>query len=133
MANVYQKQRSVNVVSVIRLRSLVKFGNSTNPTYDQYDVIYWSTIETNIGMICTCLPTMRLMLVRLFPKIIGSGTRSGGYATGTSASLGKGVSGGNYDLSERGTGKGKSWTRIGMFPTTCTLDDSRSVSMKLIC
>lgn len=30
-------------------------------------------MEVNIGIICTCLPTVRLILQRMFPKILSSG------------------------------------------------------------
>jgi hypothetical protein len=32
----------------------------------------WSTIEINVGIICACMPAIRLLLLRTFPKIIGS-------------------------------------------------------------
>ncbi|KAL1854458.1 hypothetical protein VTK73DRAFT_8740 [Phialemonium thermophilum] len=64
----------VTVVSILRLRSLVTFANSSNPTWDNYDVVLWSTVELNVGYICACMPTTRLMLVRLFP-ILGGSTR----------------------------------------------------------
>ena len=40
------------------------------------DVSIWSTIEINIGIICACMPTLRLILVRLFPFL--GGTRNTG-------------------------------------------------------
>ncbi|KAM3550434.1 hypothetical protein ARSEF4850_008348 [Beauveria asiatica] len=67
----------VTVVSILRLRSLVGFANSNNPTWDQWEVAYWSTIEVNIGMICTCLPSLRLLLLRLFPGLLGNTIASG--------------------------------------------------------
>ncbi|KAM3534879.1 hypothetical protein MY4038_001780 [Beauveria bassiana] len=67
----------VTVVSILRLRSLVGFANSNNPTWDQWEVAYWSTIEVNIGMICTCLPSLRLLLIRLFPGLLGNTIASG--------------------------------------------------------
>jgi hypothetical protein len=35
-------------------------------------VSIWSTVEINVGMICACMPSLRLLLVRLFPKMLGS-------------------------------------------------------------
>ncbi|UNI16606.1 hypothetical protein JDV02_003033 [Purpureocillium takamizusanense] len=66
----------VTVVSILRLQSLILFANSNNPTWDQWETAYWSIIEVNVGMICTCLPSLRLILVRLFPKIFGSSRRA---------------------------------------------------------
>lgn len=67
---------SVTVISVLRLRSLVTFGaNSLNPTWEFFDVSMWSNIEINVGIICICMPALRLLLVRLFPKILGTTQR----------------------------------------------------------
>ncbi|KJZ75364.1 hypothetical protein HIM_05290 [Hirsutella minnesotensis 3608] len=52
------------VVSILRLQSLVSFANSKNPTWDQWTTAFWSTLEVNIGSICTSLPTLRVMFSR---------------------------------------------------------------------
>jgi hypothetical protein len=62
----------VTIVSVLRLQALVHFGDSSNPTWDQFDVINWSTIEINVGIICACMPSIRVVLVRIFPRVFGS-------------------------------------------------------------
>ncbi|CZR69469.1 related to integral membrane protein PTH11 [Phialocephala subalpina] len=69
----------VTVVSIVRLQFLVNLGSSTNPTFDQIDVSIWSTVEINIGIICTCMPSLRLFLVRLFPVLGGSSHNKSGY------------------------------------------------------
>jgi hypothetical protein len=66
-------------VSIIRLQFLVDLGSSTNPTFDQTDVSIWSTVEINVGIICTCMPSLRLFLVRLFPVLGGSSHNTRGY------------------------------------------------------
>jgi len=89
---------SVTVVSGLRLKSLVHFAASNNPTWDQADVINWSNIEINVGIICACMPALRVILVHMFPKILGStkgtsqpeyynkyGSRSQGMGGGASA------------------------------------------------
>jgi hypothetical protein len=63
---------SVTVVSIIRLRALVTFAKSNNPTWDNFPVSLWSTVEISVGIMCTCMPTLRLLLVRLFPVLGGS-------------------------------------------------------------
>jgi hypothetical protein len=75
-------------VSILRLQSLVHFAKSTNPTWDQWDVANWSTIEVNVGLICLCMPSIRVILVRLFPRILGSSNRSMAYANGNTSALG---------------------------------------------
>ena len=63
----------MTIVSILRLKSLLKFGaDSTNPTMDFYAVGIWSTVEITVGMICACLPSLRLLLAHLFPKIMGT-------------------------------------------------------------
>ncbi|KAK4099846.1 hypothetical protein N658DRAFT_516969 [Parathielavia hyrcaniae] len=71
----------VTVVSIVRLRALVLFGKSSNPTWDNFPVSLWSTVEISVGIICTCMPTLRLLLVRLFPVLGGSsyGPSANGY------------------------------------------------------
>ncbi|KAL7947901.1 hypothetical protein V8C42DRAFT_268966 [Trichoderma barbatum] len=60
------------VVSILRFQSLVHFSNSANPTWDHWNIAWWSTIEVNISIICTCLPSIRLILAHMFPRVIGS-------------------------------------------------------------
>ncbi|KHO11326.1 mannosyl phosphorylinositol ceramide synthase SUR1 [Metarhizium robertsii ARSEF 23] len=62
----------VTVVSILRLQSLLYFYSSENPTWDLWHTAWWSTIEINIGLICACLPTVRLILVRMCPRVFGS-------------------------------------------------------------
>lgn len=63
---------SVTIVSILRLQSLVHFANSKNPTWDQWGVMAWSTVEINVGIICACMPAIRVILVRFFPRVFGS-------------------------------------------------------------
>lgn len=62
----------VTVVSIIRLASLVEFRESQNLTWDYWGVSLWSTVEITVGIICACMPSMRLILVRVAPKIFGT-------------------------------------------------------------
>lgn len=65
------------MVSILRLHSLVKFGGSVNATWDSLSASVWSAVELSVGMICTCLPTVRILIVRLFPIMGGTTMRSG--------------------------------------------------------
>lgn len=67
---------SFTVVSILRLPSLVYLGTSSNPTWDLYFIMWWSTFEINIGIICSCLPVMRLVLVCLWPSVFSSSSSS---------------------------------------------------------
>ncbi|KAK9774087.1 hypothetical protein AB5N19_06922 [Seiridium cardinale] len=55
----------VTIVSIVRLTSLIRMENSTNLTWDYFDVLLWSTVEVMVGIICTCMPVLRLMFVRV--------------------------------------------------------------------
>lgn len=72
LINLLANTTSVTVVSCLRLQSLVLFATSNNPTWDQSEVVNWSNIEVNVGIICACLPTIRVILVRFFPNIMGT-------------------------------------------------------------
>ncbi|KAF5700543.1 integral membrane protein PTH11 [Fusarium mundagurra] len=62
----------VTVVSILRLRYLVAFGNSSNPTWDSYDTCYWSVIELNVGIWCACMPNLRVLMLKTFPRLQSS-------------------------------------------------------------
>ncbi|KAH7321794.1 hypothetical protein BKA65DRAFT_568626 [Rhexocercosporidium sp. MPI-PUGE-AT-0058] len=59
----------VIVASVIRLLSLMKMGNSTDPSYDQTPVAFWTNLETSVGIICACLPACRSPIGFYFPRL----------------------------------------------------------------
>ncbi|KAK2755245.1 CFEM domain-containing protein [Colletotrichum kahawae] len=65
----------VTIVSILRLRSLVQFATSQNPTWDQFDIAFWTTLEVPTGIICCCLPAIRLILIKIFPRLFGMLTK----------------------------------------------------------
>ncbi|KAF3768073.1 hypothetical protein M406DRAFT_355824 [Cryphonectria parasitica EP155] len=85
----------VTVISIVRLQTLITFANSSNPTWDNLRVSQWSTIEVNVGIMCACMPALRLILVKIFPRLTstrrGYGTNASwgadNYATGASRTL----------------------------------------------
>ncbi|KAH6672446.1 hypothetical protein B0J14DRAFT_593683 [Halenospora varia] len=62
----------VTIVSILRLQSLVHFRNTTNPTYDYYSIGYWSIVEVNLGVICACMPSIRVLLAFVFSRLVGN-------------------------------------------------------------
>jgi hypothetical protein len=103
-------ESSVTLVSVIRLESLIVFANTTNltcklpldplPTLttqkvlttpgDYVQIGYWSTIEIHVGVICACLPAIRALFRRIWPRMFGDtdkgvskGSRSRSVGTGS--------------------------------------------------
>ncbi|KAH6687836.1 putative PTH11-type G-protein coupled receptor protein [Plectosphaerella plurivora] len=65
----------VTIISVLRLHSLVLFATSNNPTWDQYGMALWTTLEVPIGIICSCLPAIRQILIKAIPGIFGRLTK----------------------------------------------------------
>lgn len=60
---------SVTVISIVRLVFLVQMKDSINLTWDYFDVCLWSTVEITVGIMCTCMPTLRLILVRMSRRV----------------------------------------------------------------
>lgn len=92
----------VTVVSILRLKSLVHFGVSTNPTWDQSDVIKWSNIEINVAIICACMPALRVILVQMFPRLLGSTRATGQQYYGKYGSNSQALGGGSAPRSGMG-------------------------------
>jgi hypothetical protein len=65
------------IISIVRLYSLIIFTSTDNITYDYFDVSIWSSIEICVGIICTCMPTIRQVLAKLFPSVMGGNTSYG--------------------------------------------------------
>lgn len=101
-------------MSIIRLRTLITFSNSSNVTWDNLQVSQWSNIEVNVGVICACMPTLRLILVRFFP-ILSSTSRNYSNAYGYGNSRG----GGRYINQSRG-GRSQGAGGISTTHTTAT-------------
>lgn len=55
----------VCIVSALRLYSLHVFAHTKDRSYNNGMAAIWSNVECNIGIVCSCLPTLR----SLFPKI----------------------------------------------------------------
>lgn len=67
---------SVCIISAIRLNMLI------GPKYDWVDITwqigtvsYLSTLETSLGIMCACIPTLRPLVKRFSPKMAGSSGR----------------------------------------------------------
>ncbi|KAF2026213.1 hypothetical protein EK21DRAFT_103380 [Setomelanomma holmii] len=60
------------VVSIIRLQFLITFARTKNPIWDQQNITKWSAIEIAVGVVCLCIPSIRVILVRVLPRTFGS-------------------------------------------------------------
>ncbi|PGH19269.1 hypothetical protein AJ80_04136 [Polytolypa hystricis UAMH7299] len=70
----------VCITSGLRLQSLRVIGRSQDKTWDNVGAAAWSAVECNVGIICCCLPTLRPLVARLFPRFLSS---SYGYSSNT--------------------------------------------------
>ncbi|GAB1316912.1 Repressed by TUP1 protein 5 [Madurella fahalii] len=62
----------VTIISLIRLKTINEFTQTSNPTRDIAQASLWSAIELDVGVICPCLPSFRLLLRRLLPRVMGT-------------------------------------------------------------
>ncbi|OAG12116.1 uncharacterized protein CC84DRAFT_1080938 [Paraphaeosphaeria sporulosa] len=79
----------VCLVSILRLQSLVAISNSPDPTYNNPPAATWSSIETNVGIICSCLPCLRPLVTRYLPGVF-SNTSSRSEQSGKSKEVRRG-------------------------------------------
>ncbi|CCC14859.1 hypothetical protein SMACR_07584 [Sordaria macrospora] len=66
---------AIMIISLIRLKTIPTFTRAENPTKDIVDLCIWSGIEIDVGVICPCLPSMRLLFRKLLPSILGTTDR----------------------------------------------------------
>ncbi|KAF2110339.1 hypothetical protein BDV96DRAFT_465101, partial [Lophiotrema nucula] len=63
----------VCIISIVRLYAL-KIGIRTHdPTYDNYAIAIWSVVEVNGAIVGACLPTLKPLISRLWPRLLSSG------------------------------------------------------------
>ncbi|OHE97032.1 CFEM domain-containing protein [Colletotrichum orchidophilum] len=60
------------ITSCIRLRYIVSFTRSLNPTWDFTDPLIWSGLEASVSMIVVCLPALRVLLKRGWPNMFST-------------------------------------------------------------
>ncbi|KAK9420556.1 hypothetical protein SUNI508_06296 [Seiridium unicorne] len=60
---------AITLVSILRLQALPPLSNTHNRTWNLAPVAYWSAIEMFAGMVCACLPALRV----LGDKMCGTG------------------------------------------------------------
>ncbi|KAG4412220.1 hypothetical protein IFR04_014647 [Cadophora malorum] len=59
---------STVLISVLRVRSIVGYGNSNDPSWDYVVITTWSIYEVYVTIITASLPAVRSLLVYLFPQ-----------------------------------------------------------------
>lgn len=59
------------ICSIIRLKSLIEWGHTTNPTWDYNTIAVWSTIEGASTVICANMPQMAGPIKRCWHRSFG--------------------------------------------------------------
>ncbi|CAK1360710.1 hypothetical protein CB0940_03827 [Cercospora beticola] len=77
----------VTIVSILRLRLLVRFGDSENLTHDYKQAGFWTIVELHTAIVCACMPGIRNLLRRAWPKLMGQTVASTGASTAPSTGL----------------------------------------------
>ncbi len=80
------------ITSCLRVTTLDLFATSPDNTYNIANVM-WTIVEPNVAFVCSCLPILRTLVVRIIPglrsKSRGFSRETPGYATGGTNSSGK--------------------------------------------
>lgn len=90
----------VLITSCVRLRFLLLFARSLNPSWDYTDTLVWTGTEVAVSIIVTSLPAIRVLLNRVVPDLLGtivgpgsrwrrSRSRDGNGTTGSSSRGGR--------------------------------------------
>lgn len=62
------------VVSIVRLIQVTDSASQPDGSWANAKTAYWSAIELNVGVLCACLPTLRPLLKKYVPFLLGSST-----------------------------------------------------------
>ncbi|KAE9364036.1 hypothetical protein N431DRAFT_475032 [Stipitochalara longipes BDJ] len=60
----------VCIVSILRLHTLKVAVETSDPTWDDEAAATWSALELNMGIVCSCLPTLRPLVTRILPRFL---------------------------------------------------------------
>ncbi|KAF2227082.1 hypothetical protein BDZ85DRAFT_58308 [Elsinoe ampelina] len=71
----------VIIVSILRLAQFIKSNGATDFSWENIILGIWSITECTVGIICSSVPALKPLIVRLFPNFgsTNSGTRSRTY------------------------------------------------------
>ncbi|CAG8956814.1 hypothetical protein HYFRA_00011203 [Hymenoscyphus fraxineus] len=60
------------ITSMVRLKFIITYGNTVDSTWDNVDVVLWSTIEIYAALICACFICLRPLAAKLLPVLFRS-------------------------------------------------------------
>ncbi|KAL8372490.1 hypothetical protein RB595_002022 [Gaeumannomyces hyphopodioides] len=58
----------VTMIGILRIHTFYALKDSYNETWDSYSLVAWSTLEIHAGIICACIPGLRIFFVRTVPE-----------------------------------------------------------------
>lgn len=61
------------MISILRLESLLVFLHNPDVSWNNPLAAIWSSVEVNTGILCSCLPTLKALTSRIFPRIFATG------------------------------------------------------------
>ncbi|KAJ5356390.1 hypothetical protein N7517_010999 [Penicillium concentricum] len=64
----------VVVTSILRLSSLREVAKSPDTSYSNVAAAYWTAAECNVAIMCSCLPFLRPIISRIFPRLLSAGS-----------------------------------------------------------
>jgi hypothetical protein len=71
-------------MSALRLNALHRvFFRTIDPTYD--DVVIWANMELCLAVVCACVPALRPLVSRFFPRMFSSAGQSAQQSSGRAA------------------------------------------------
>lgn len=56
------------IISILRLQSLLVFLHNSDISWHNPLAAIWSSLEVNIGITCSCLPTLKALVTTWFPR-----------------------------------------------------------------
>lgn len=77
----------------MRLVSIYQLQETADPSTSGITLGLWSGVELTLAVICACLPTLRPVLARVFPRLLHT-TAAGSASTWIGTGTGTGVRGG---------------------------------------
>jgi hypothetical protein len=72
------------LVRLVRVGTTLEKYNTTgfDPSWDQYDVSIWSSVEIYVSLICASAPGIKPLIAKILPRLLGSSYSSRNRKTG---------------------------------------------------
>ncbi|KAF7536446.1 hypothetical protein G7054_g4583 [Neopestalotiopsis clavispora] len=78
----------VVLAACFRLLHILQFSKSSNPTWDYTSPVIWTSLEVKVTVIVLCMPTIRLVIVHIWPAEFSTRKRSSAVKTGSTPKSG---------------------------------------------